>query len=902
MECPRAYQPQLDESGRFWKGVQTACLQAFSQVHWDTSKSNWHFQACKFHIFQAVLRKAISEWEKNPQFIESMKRGLEADRPELYVFSTNADINYKLSLEETKFLRALHLQDFVTSVPWGVLHTQLVKEAIASFDPTTLQATVKGESLAIIAKNWRKQFQQVFHLRAKEEQPVTKEWTLAKLFPSLKADAEAVRTSDCKYPGAKRPLRLLSSLLCLNTARQHHIAISFAEHVVAALNGKAVDWPQQFYRELTREIGNLHTTHCTSRVKLSKTTIGPHVTLILRAERVMDIREEFEAGFRTPKALTITEQAPLPTRKKTKAVKGAGPQPKNPGPTTSNLGAANEPGIAEVPSAPVYSATPQGTTEGKQVPLTKNDKVGASEPNKPPKVLPPMVEQICQAHRRLENLLVSFTSKAPAKFVNQMNDEFFRIQRVATLSQPQELPCDKQLEVLLKAQEVQLQHLTTQLANAEELNEVNIETNFQLEEEAANLQQKWYHAQEEILSLKAQKGEALGKLKHLQERMEDKIQQLGVKDKEISHLNIRIIDMSGMLHRADTLAANQKATIRRLESQIALNQQDILDLESEPHTLQENSITSREKADHPRVGSISESGTGKEHPIMSKEKHNLTLGVTNKLLNELRRDLARTQQEKADLLQKIGMHNDTVGQDILPQAVVHPKTEVFWHILKHSQPLDSLMQYHRAYGGLHLLLSNIPLLTKGAHLDFSQMKGIWNHADAAARDTLAFMWGMGDLKTPLGVMETLSGSPAFYIKRYTLRCFVLLGQHHNMSQLPREPLPTLKSYTHSQFHAVRDFQRSKLHYFDQALNTLATEDTAICYEAVQHYQTLVSKHPSTTIHPTLTQLKDFVTKTLDEQHTTLSKRRFGTINSGTLMLRTKDQPSTTPESMGTCFL
>ena len=215
------------------------------------------------------------------------------------------------------------------------------------------------------------------------------------------------------------------------------------------------------------------------------------------------------------------------------------------------------------------------------------------------------------------------------------------------------------------------------------------------------------------------------------------------------------------------------------------------------------------------------------------------------------------------------------------------------------------MQYHRVYGGLHLLLSSIPLLKTGSHLEFSQMQEVWTHADAAAKDTLAFMWSLGDLKTPLGVMETISGTPAFYIKRYILRCFVLLSQQHNMIQLPKEQFPTLRSYTHSQFHSVRDFQRSKMHFFDQALITLATEDTAICYEAVQHYQALIGKYPEGTTHPTLSQLKDFVTKTLDEQQTTLSRRRFGTINSGTLQIIPKEQMmehKSAQESIGTCFL
>ena len=885
--------------------MQTACLQAFSQVHWNSSKSNWHFSACKFHIFQAVLKRGVSEWEKDPQFIESMKRGLETNHPELYVFSSNVDINYKLTLEETKFLRALHLEDFVTSVSWGVLHTHLVKEAIASFEPTTLQATIKGKSMAIIAKNWRKQFQQVFHLRAKEEQLVTKQWTLAKLFPSLKENAEAVRTSDCKYPGSRRPLRLLSSMLCLNTARQHHIAVTFAEDVVAALNGKAVDWPQQLYRELAGELSNLHTKQCTNRVKLSKTTIGPHVTLILRAEKVLDIREEFEAGFRTPKALTITEQVPLPKRKKAKAQKGPASQPNVTIHTTPNLGVAEERENTPTTTAPVYAAMPHAAEETKKVAVGRQGISETMQPTQHPKPLPPMLEQITQAHRRLENLLISFTSKAPSKFVTQMNDEFFRIQREATLNQHREQPCDAQLEVLLKAQEAQLQHLAAQLANSEGLNDINIEANFHLEEETANLQQKLEHAQEQILSLTAQRSEAVGKLKNLQDKLEDKVQQMGSKDKEIAHLNIRITEMSGMLHTADTLAANQKATILRLESQIALNQQEDPDLGTEHHTLQEGSTTSWEKANRRRVGSASESETDTTHPIMNKEKHALSIGVTTRLLHDLRRDLARTQQEKADLLQRIGEHKGEFRQDTLSQVVIYPRTEIFYQMMKNSQPLESIMQYHRAYGGLHLLLSSIPLLKPGCHLSFAQMQELWTYADPAAKDTLAFMWSLGDLKTPLGVMETLTGTPAFYIKRYILRCIGLLGQHRNMSQMPREPFPTLKSYTHSQFHSVRDFQRHNMQVFDQALNTLATQDTAPCYEAVQHYEAFINKYPDSTIHPTVGQLKDFVTKTLDEQHTTLSKRRFGTVNSGTLMIIPKDQRldhNKTHESMGTCFL
>ena len=898
MECPHAYQPKLDENGKFWKGVQLACLKTFSQVHWHPGKSQWYFQACKFHTFQAVLRRAVSEWKENPEFVESMKRGLEAENTDLYVFNINADLNYKLTPEERGFLKAIHLEDFVTAVSWGVLHPQLVREAIASFEPTTLMATVKGERRAILSKDWRKQFQQVFHLDLKHKQAVTKKWTLAELFPSVEERTgkhETVRITDCLYPGAKRPLRLLSSLFCLNSTHQHHIATSFAEHILAALNGQPMDWPQEFYYEISEELLALHAKHRATRVKVGKTSIGPHVTLILKAAGALDIREELEAGYRTSKALTIAEQVPHPKRQKSQVVKGPGSQLKIRVPPPPSLEIADEIKSTKTPTAQVYSTMPQAEETGEVLP-EKGVLLKATEPKQLPKSLPPMIEQICQAHRRLENLLVSFTTKAPSRFVNQMNAEFFKVQREAILQQDREQPDDSQTKVLLEAQGAQLQHLATQLANSESLNDLNIEAIFHLEEDSATLHHKLYLSAEEVLSLTAQKGEALGKLKTLQDEMDAQTQQMASKDQEICDLNNQIADLKGMLKRTDRLVANQKETILRLESQIATDQQEIADLNSENQKLE---------AEPHRARSTSGGDTHPAHPIMSRERHTLAAGVANRLLNELRRELTRTQQDKADLLRTMAAQKGDFGHSALPQATRYEKTEVYNQILKHTKPLNSIMQYHRAFAGLHLLLSNIPILKTGCYLEFYQIENIWNHANGTAKDTLVFMWCLDELKTPLGVIEALSGCPPFYIKRYILRCITLLAQHHNMIPVPREPFPTLRSYSHGHYHSVRNFQRSKLQCFDHALATLATEDTSICYEAVQHYQTLANQHPNVTLQPTLSQIKDFLTKTLDEQNTTLTSRRFGTINSSTLLFASKDQMTehrSGKESIGTCFL
>lgn len=114
--------------------------------------------------------------------------------------------------------------------------------------------------------------------------------------------------------------------------------------------------------------------------------------------------------------------------------------------------------------------------------------------------------------------------------------------------------------------------MATQLANLESLNDLNIEAIFHLEEESAKLEQKLYLSAEQVLSLTAQKGEALGKLQTIQDKMDAQTKQMASKDQEISDLNNHITDIKGMLQRADRLVAHQKETILMLEIQNFANQ------------------------------------------------------------------------------------------------------------------------------------------------------------------------------------------------------------------------------------------------------------------------------------------------------------------------------------------
>ena len=181
---------------------------------------------------------------------------------------------------------------------------------------------------------------------------------------------------------------------------------------------------------------------------------------------------------------------------------------------------------------------------------------------------------------------------------------------------------------------------------------------------------------------------------------------------------------------------------------MATNQQEIVDLNSKIQRLEAEITTGAGGARHHQIKSASGTDTNLEHPIMNRKKPTLTAGVANMLLNELRRELVHTQQEKADLLKSIVTQKGEFAQEHLSHSPRYTKTDVYHQILKHIVPMNSIMQYHRLCGGLHLLLSNIPVLKTGCYLEFSQIKGMWNQADAAAKDTLAFMWCLNELKLP----------------------------------------------------------------------------------------------------------------------------------------------------------
>lgn len=126
-----------------------------------------------------------------------------------------------------------------------------------------------------------------------------------------------------------------------------------------------------------------------------------------------------------------------------------------------------------------------------------------------------------------------------------------------------------------------------------------------------------------------------------------------------------------------------------------------------------------------------------------------------------------------------------------------------------------------------------------------------------------------------------------------------------MARIPKEPLPAIRSYSYGQYHLIKNLQWSKMDCFNKAIATLAIEDTTICFETVQQYQTLTTKYPDSTLQSTLSQLKGFVNGTFEDQQTTLTNKKIEVINNGTMLFQPWAEVivhKPRPQSIGTCFL
>lgn len=861
-------QPEL------WQSIEKASIQALATVKFSTETTELYPPLCKQHIWQKVLVNAVikSARIQKTLFTIPLMHGIMPYTP-MDSFTLGVDAAFRgtqFNQEELAFLRKLRLDSFICDVPWGVLHAALAAEAITTTQEDTLQVTLKGEKVSLFTKNWRGVFLKVFKLNVRQEGGGEK-WKLQELFPSLTTMQKGqliVKVGDCRALGSKKPLRLLSSLFCLNTTSQYSISISFAKQVLAALNGQEVDWPLEFYEEFKGELITLHRRQHQDKTKVIKTAIGPHLTLLIKEALLMGKREEKEAGFGTIVGLTMTERIP-PPRKRRLAEEPAG------GKLEKVVRVTSVPTKATSPLQDKGQSSQEAPTSPSQEEPLKRRIVESAEKWQIPDSTSSMVDQICHTHRRLEQLLVTFTSKASPNFIKKMDAEFHKMQIEALRHYNQGLRLQEPLTATEDAVEKGLLHtevntLKQQLQELTENYEAQIEISFDLQDQLTTLE-------DTMTSLRATHQKQQEAHQQLKEVAESQKENLEARDKEL-------------------LAAQQTITALQTERQeqakaLTETREEIRLLQLKRKDL--NPATPESDMEPHESDSNVQAGTSALYSMIDEMV--TTAEPQQRAIGNLRKELAYTRRERDELRITVDRIMESprsadegfLSPSDLPPTFLLPRTSIYQQLTSHITPFTSIMQCYQALKGLNLLVSRIPLLRPGSILTKPQFERIWQNADATARDTLSFMWAAGDLKLPVGVMEVVTASPPFYIGRFVLRTLSFIGHHHftcNHHVLTPLRLPTLKTYSPTTFREIRDMTKGQSITFNQALHTLTEEDISICYEAVKQY-TWVLEHCEEKLPApyTIPQLKEYVLRVIQERETSIAKKRFGTPHPRTIL-------------------
>ena len=728
----------LTDEGKAWKHIELGALKALTTIKFSTEDSKLYPPLCKQHIWQRVLLQAVVKAAKLIQDSPTLTlmHGLLPYKP-MEVVSFHTDAAYKstqFSKEELTFLRKLRLEQFLCDVPWGVVHSARALEAINTLHTNTLQVTIKGEELPLFSANWRELFFKVFHLTPKAAGEGGK-LQLQDLFPSLTTIQEgqkSVKVGDCQVAGSKRPLRLLSSFFCLNTSGQYSISIHFANLVLAALNGEKVDWPLEFFDEFKAEVLTLHQHQEEEKAKVMKTAIGPHLTIIIDEANLLDNQERRVAGYGTPAGLSMTEREPPPRKRKLGDPTGKG-----------KLDA-----VIRVtsryphPSKNQAQAVRDAETTGEP---SKRRVIQAVEKWQVPNDTSTMVNHICFAHRRLEQLLTTLTSKAGPEFVKRMDAEFHELQTEATNHYNQSLRLKeplttKEQEVEKGLLHIEIGKLKKELATLNENYDEQIEVSFELQNQLTI-------ADETLATLTVAKRTQQANFDQMKEDLSQRTQQLETTEAELESTQ----------HQFSTLQIqHQEQTTILATTMEELNQYRMTSHYPSPDTPRSGNRTPYES------DSNAQANTSGLYSLVEEASHLPELqGLT---IQELQRELAYIKRERDDLQVTIERvmesphqaEEETWDSTNISRASILPKTVVYQQLTANISPFTTIMQCYHALKGLNLLTSRVPLLKSGTSLSKTQFERIWDMADATARDTLAFMWVTGEIKMPSGIMELVT--------------------------------------------------------------------------------------------------------------------------------------------------
>lgn len=521
----------------------------------------------------------------------------------------------------------------------------------------------------------------------------------------------------------------------------------------------------------------------------------------------------------------MTERAPQSKMRRATDESSAGKRCEVVDATTKQPGSSSQPTANRLHMPEdTEMATPkeqQTIPQGKQ-PTTKG---------KVPNPTPNLLDQICHTHRRLEQLLITLTSKAPPEFIKKMDAEFHKMQEEALHHYNQGLRLKEPLTTSEEALEKSLMHieiktLKQKLATLNEEYDEQIELSFELQDQVSTLEGT-------LANLRAHAQATQGHHAEMTATITQQRHQLAARDQELALAQEQITTLRMQQRGQDNLLAQVQEELRRLRAH------------TNPGTPKfENKGASSSKHMH--------TGTS---ALYSMTEGNLDPGeIPERTIAKLWRELAYTSRERDELrvnLEGVALSPRTsegrvLTPDGIPHCYIAPRTSIYQQMLTQIAPLKTIMQCYHALKGLNLLVSQIPLLKDGMTLTKPQFERIWKAADAPAKDLLSFMWAVGDLQLPTGIMEVVTASPPFYIGRFILRTLCFIAHHHfsNPNHTPnQQALPILRPYHTNIFYEIKDTVKKHSRTFLHAIQLLVVEDITICYEAVKQYTWLLEHHP-----------------------------------------------------------
>lgn len=208
-----------------------------------------------------------------------------------------------------------------------------------------------------------------------------------------------------------------------------------------------------------------------------------------------------------------------------------------------------------------------------------------------------------------------------------------------------------------------------------------------------------------------------------------------------------------------------------------------------------------------------------QEKVCAKTRH--VIDVLHKEIDELNKEREKLQiaVEAAKRKATWALEGYTPGED-----------GILIDVMDNLAPAVSIRQVYQSTRGIILIDSGLPNLRKGVRLSYTQLANLWSRSTPVARDTLVFMWAVGDLALPKGIMELQVVNPSFYISRYCVRAITQIQNHHRRfytNQSLKQPLPTMRPYSTTKLshiaelikHHDEDFQIFSEQYRDWRVKT-----------------------------------------------------------------------------------